>query len=166
MQDVYTTSYYCRLKDESTTNYYRLLDISATSSSRMQDVYTNSSRLQDITTLQMFIKVAHYNPRRKFTQVAQSNSRWMFTQEAQDSMGDEVETMGEEGKKKKVITEVSSPAFSMPDLITPHCTCCTHCHYYVYTCVDNISSVVVILCFLQAALHPILMVTGSCWRRC
>ena len=34
-QDVYTTSYFCRLKDESTTNYYRLLDISATSSSRM-----------------------------------------------------------------------------------------------------------------------------------
>ena len=36
MQDVYTISYYCRLKDESTTNYYRLLDISATSPSRMQ----------------------------------------------------------------------------------------------------------------------------------
>ena len=35
-QDVYTTSYFCRLKDESTTNYYRLLDIPATSSSRMQ----------------------------------------------------------------------------------------------------------------------------------
>ena len=35
MEDVYTTSYYCRLKDESTTNYYRLLDISAISPSRM-----------------------------------------------------------------------------------------------------------------------------------
>ena len=38
-----------RGKDESTTNYYRLLYISATSSSRMEDVYTNSyyCRLKD-----------------------------------------------------------------------------------------------------------------------
>ena len=36
MEDVYTNSYYCRVKDEYTTNYYRMLDISATSSSKMQ----------------------------------------------------------------------------------------------------------------------------------
>ena len=41
-----------RGKDESTTNYYRLLDISATSSSRMEDVYTTSyyCRLKDEST--------------------------------------------------------------------------------------------------------------------
>ena len=36
MQDVYNTSYYCRLKDEYTTTYSRDLDISAASSSKMQ----------------------------------------------------------------------------------------------------------------------------------
>ena len=40
MEDVYTNSYYCRVKDEYTTNHYRLLDIPTTSSSRMQDVHT------------------------------------------------------------------------------------------------------------------------------
>ena len=42
MEDVYTSSYYCRVKDEYTTNPYRLMDISATSPSRMEDDYTTS----------------------------------------------------------------------------------------------------------------------------
>ena len=43
MEDVYTNSYYCKVKDEYTTNHYRLLDIPTTSSSRMQDIYTTTT---------------------------------------------------------------------------------------------------------------------------
>ena len=38
MEDVYTNSYYCRVKDEYTTNHYRSMDIAATSSSRRQEL--------------------------------------------------------------------------------------------------------------------------------
>ena len=51
MQDVYNTSYYCRLKDESTTTYSRELDISTTSYCRLKDESTTSySRELDIST--------------------------------------------------------------------------------------------------------------------
>ena len=48
-----------------------------------------------------------------------------LTQEAQDSMGDEVETMREEGKKGKVITEVikSSLCYARLDHSTLHVLC-------------------------------------------
>ena len=50
-----------------------------------------------------------------------------FTQEALDGMGDEVETMEEEGKKMKVIAEVIKSNLFMSDLITLYCTCCARC---------------------------------------
>ena len=51
----------------------------------------------------------------------------MFTQEAHDGVGDKMETMEEEGKKKKVIAEVINSSLFMPDLITPYCTCFARC---------------------------------------